>query len=175
MMAPKSRPTGTTWAIRFGVAALLGALLGAGSGIYAVNVLDPARAKGVDSLRTVPDSLANRARRADWPAAVGSPAGGSTADQPLTDAPLTTVTVPSVVDLEEGNARSAMIDMGLQVAGVQFQASTRPAGTVLGTMPAAGTLVAVQTPITLLVSDGRAPAPDSTTSAPHLFDPLSNP
>lgn len=174
---PKARPSAKTWAVRFGVAAVLGALLGAGGGVYAVTRLDPPRAKRVDSLRVMTDSLAARPPRGDWPAPVSTPAGTATADQPLTDTPLTTVAVPSVADLEEGAARSTMIDMGLQVAGVQFQASSRPAGIVLGTIPAAGALVAAQAPITLILSDGRGTPPGGTPPDSSLAEsrPLETP
>jgi beta-lactam-binding protein with PASTA domain len=68
-----------------------------------------------------------------------------------------TVLVPSVIDLEEGTARNAILDAGLQVGEVQFQASAKPAGTVLATSPVSGARVPMLTAVSLVLSDGRPP------------------
>lgn len=67
------------------------------------------------------------------------------------------VIVPSVIDFQEGDARNAILDAGLQVGEVQFRPSGTPAGTVLGTFPMQGARVPLLSAVTLVLSDGRAP------------------
>lgn len=151
-----------TWSIRLGIALALGLAIGAGAGVFTVNKLEPARPGAVDSLQLMLDSIA---------AAPAAPVPTAT---PVADsAPPTPagVTVPTVVDLDEGAARNAIVTAGLQVGEVRFAASTKAAGTVLATEPAAGTVVNAGTPVVLILSDGRAPTDTGTFVSRSHSDP----
>ena len=157
--SPAGRASARRWITRSVVALIVGASIGAGAGVATVNRLEPGRGTGVDSLAVMLDSIAkgripepsaadrnaNRQRVADSVKNAAAPV-------PVAD---TLVAIPAIADLEEGAARNALINAGLQVGDVQFQASSKPAGTVLSTIPAAGAKVAPQTPVTLVLSDGR--------------------
>lgn len=140
-----------TWGIRIGIALALGLAIGAGVGVFTVNKLEPARPGAVDSLQVMLDSIAS-APAAPAPAAAPLVVDGATPPPPVSHM------VPQIVDLDEGSARAALVAAGLQVGEVRFAASAKAAGTVLATDPSAGTLVNANTPVVLILSDGRAPA-----------------
>lgn len=156
MAAKTGRSPARTWLVRGIIALVLGAALGAGTGVFAVNKLEPGRGNGVDSLQVMLDSIAKGRIAAD--SGVKTPAAPA-ASQPDSEALVAdSVPVPSVADLEEGAARNAIRDAGLQVGEVIFQANPKPAGTVLASTPAAGSFVALGSAVSLTLSDGRPPS-----------------
>lgn len=169
-MAAKTKTrTGSTgnamlrpWALRALVAIVIGVAVGGAAGVMTVNTLEPGRADSVDSLAVMLDSLSgnNRAKPAATTDGEQTPAQAAEDPQPNE----TLVVVPAVVDLEEGAARSAILDAGLQVGEVQFQSSARPAGIVLATYPMPGARATTRSAVTLVLSDGRDPA--DTLQAP---------
>jgi serine/threonine-protein kinase len=106
-------------------------------------------------------------------AAPGAAPPSAPADSAASTKTAAAATVPTMVDLDEGAARAAIVAAGLQVGEVRFAASTKTAGTVLATDPGAGTVVNAGTSVVLILSDGRAPvdtgnaAPASPSSAPR--------
>lgn len=165
MAAKRSTPL-ARWGTRALVALVIGAALGAGAGVVTVNRLEPGRGTGVDSLAVMLDSIAGgrvpAARRAEGGAAQRTGPVPPVDSAAMTPAAL--VPVPALADMEEGAARTAILDAGLQVGEVVFQASPKPAGTVLSTIPLAGSNVAPNTPIILVLSDGRASPTDSLST-----------
>lgn len=167
--ATGNRATLKRWGTRALMALVIGGSLGVGAGVFTVNKLEPGRGTGVDSLAVMLDSIAKGAvpagdtekteARSDDAASAGNAAPSAAA----------LVAVPSLVDLEEGAARNALLDAGLQVGEIQFQSSPKPAGTVLASIPIAGANVVPNTAVTLVLSDGRPDEPDS------LSTPLSRP
>ncbi|WP_306520783.1 PASTA domain-containing protein [Gemmatimonas sp.] len=167
----KKRRGGTaalkTWGARALIALVAGASIGAGAGVFTVHKLEPGRGTGVDSLAVMLDSIA----RGKVPAATGGAKKGAaqrndsaTPTDSAATAPAELIAVPVLTDLEEGAARNALLDAGLQVGEVQFQASPKPAGTVLSSIPLAGSNVAPNTPVTLVLSDGRTSATDTMST-----------
>lgn len=165
-----------TWLIRLGVAVLAGLAIGGAGGVVTVNTLEPGRAGSVDSLQLMLDSLASgaqaKAERDPIDSAIAA-TEAQQAEQARLEAEAAAqadavglLTVPSLVDLEEGQARDRIIDTGLQVGEVQFQSSPKPAGVVLGTFPVSGARVNRGATITLVLSDGR---PQADTLAVSLF------
>jgi hypothetical protein len=144
------------WGIRALVAAAVGVAIGAGTGVMTVNRLEPGRADSVDSLAVMLDSISKGripdAKPAGAPTVDATPAPDSAAQEPVL------VSVPAVTDLEEGDARNAILDAGLQVGEVQFRPSPKPAGIVLGTFPVSGARVLTKSAVSLVLSDGRDPA-----------------
>jgi hypothetical protein len=144
--SPKTpRTAARRWLTRFSIALLIGLSLGGGAGVFTVNRLEPGRANSVDSLQVMLDSIA-RGRIA--PAGAATAATTAPAEAPVAapepDADSTyDATVPTLVDLEVGEVR--------------FEASTKPAGTVLGSAPAGGTRVTRTSAVSLVLSDGRPP------------------
>lgn len=162
------------WGARAAVAIVAGLGVGVAAGVSAVNHFEPGRANSVDSLAVMLDSVskgsisgsggrsatssatqAEPANSASLPSdsatlpisgAEGAAASGADSSRPL---------VPSVIGLEEGSARAAILAAGLQVGEVQFTLSGKPAGTVLATSPNGGTPVEPGHAITLILSDGR--------------------
>lgn len=166
------------WLIRLGVALGAGLLAGATIGVVGVNTLEPGRPQQADSLQIMLDSIAKgqtpaAARDSGGDAGASAAAGDAAATTPQADttkpASDSTATVPDVVGVEEGAARTALLAAGLTIGGTEFRASTSPAGTVLSTLPVFGASVRRGTSIALVLSDGRAPA-DTLVSA-HLFSP----
>jgi serine/threonine-protein kinase len=155
------------WGIRAFLALVLGVSLGAGAGVYTVNKLEPGRGTGVDSLAVMLDSIA----RGRVPDASDDAAATRDAEEPAAEEAeaAALVAVPVLADLEEGAARNALVDAGLNVGEIQFQSSSKPAGTVLSSIPVAGSQVKPETPVALVLSDGRTGDPDtaSTHSARH--------
>ncbi len=81
-----------------------------------------------------------------------------------------TVVVPNVVGFTEAKARAAITGVGLSVGQVTQQADALPAGTVLKTVPVAGTAIQPSaTAVALVVSSG----PNSTTVPTLVGVPLS--
>ena len=162
------------WATRVFIALVIGASLGAGAGVVTVNRLEPGRGTGIDSLAVMLDSIA----RGKVPAADAdkrgeqSPNAAKPADEAA--APPELIAVPALADFEESAARDALLDAGLQVGEVQFEASPKPAGTVLSTIPIAGSNVAPNTPVTLVLSDGRTAPPDTLSPSRPTTYPSSN-
>lgn len=184
MVAAKSKKAVTPtrlWLLRGLIAVVAGVSIGAGGGVFSVHKLEPGRGTGVDSLQVMLDSIAKGripAPTATAEVPVSPPADDTadTADSVATPSTQELVLVPSVVDLEEGTARNAILDAGLQVGEVSFQASTKPAGTVLGTTPVAGAQVPALTAVSLLLSDGRPPAtPNDAADAPRRSPLLPTP
>jgi hypothetical protein len=166
MTAAKSRKVASParrWLGRALVAVVLGLAIGGAGGVFSVQKLEPGPGTGVDSLQLMLDSIATGriAKPAAAPPAspetVASEATPLATDSAATPKEQEMVFVPSVVDLEEGTARNAILDAGLQVGEVQFQASAKPAGTVLATSPVSGARVPTLTAIALVLSDGRPP------------------
>jgi hypothetical protein len=153
-MSPAKSPA-RTWLIRGVVALLIGGGLGAGAGVFTVNRLEPGRANGVDSLQVMLDSIAKGRIAAD--SGVKTPAAPASSQPDTQAAAVDSVPVPAVAELEEGAARNAIRDAGLQVGEVIFQANVKAAGTVLASTPAAGTFVARGSAVSLTLSDGRPP------------------
>jgi hypothetical protein len=145
------------WLTRFSIALLIGLSLGGGAGVFTVNRLEPGRANSVDSLQVMLDSIARgRIAPARAPETAAPSEAPVAAPEPDADSTYDT-TVPTLVDLEEGDARTAILNAGLEVGEVRFQASTKPAGTVLGSAPAGGTRVTRTSAVSLVLSDGRPP------------------
>jgi hypothetical protein len=144
------------WLIRAAVALAVGLGIGMGAGMFAVDTLEPGRPNSVDSLQVMLDSIARGTAPAPQATAPLAPAPAANPD-PVSP-PDERVEVPALVDLEEGAARNAILDAELQVGEIRFQASEKPAGTVLASDPAAGTRVPRTSAITLVLSDGRPPA-----------------
>jgi hypothetical protein len=162
----RSTTTLKTWSIRALLALMAGASIGAGAGVMTVNKLEPGRGTGVDSLAVMLDSIARGK----------VPTGGVKEEEAQSEKPAASadsaaapavelIAVPALTDFEEGAARTALLDAGLQVGEVQFQASPKPAGTVLSSIPIAGSNVTPNTPVTLVLSDGRPSAVDTLSSS----------
>lgn len=168
--------TTRTWLIRLGVAVLAGLAIGGAGGVVTVNTLEPGRAGSVDSLQLMLDSLASGQQAkadADPIDSAIRAAEAQQAEQARLEAEADAqadavglLTVPSLLDLEEGEARNRIVDAGLEVGEVQFQSSPKPAGVVLGTFPVSGARVNRGAAITLVLSDGR---PQADTLAVSLF------
>lgn len=158
------------WGTRALIALVLGASLGAGAGVYTVNKLEPGRGTGVDSLAVMLDSIARGRVPAD--STNGAAATGDT-EEPAAEAPeaAVLVAVPALADLEEGAARNALVDAGLSVGEIQFQSSSKPAGTVLSSLPVAGSQVKPETPVALVLSDGRTGDPDTASTLSARYTP----
>ncbi|MFN5600144.1 MAG: PASTA domain-containing protein [Gemmatimonas sp.] len=157
-------PALATWGKRALIAIVAGVSIGAGAGVFTVHRLEPGRGTGVDSLAAMLDSIAKG--RIREPGAAQRAAESQRRDDSARAAtpeemPAERIAVPSLVDLDEGAARNALLDAGLQVGEVQFEASPKPAGTVLATIPAAGQMLPLQGAVTIVLSDGRT-APTDT-------------
>ena len=161
---PRAKST-RTWFIRGTIAAVAGLILGGAGGVATVRTLEPGRANAVDSVQAVLDSIARGTipeptaaerdqelqRQADSAAQV-VPAADSAATENVL------VSIPDVIGLEEGPAREKLLEAGLLVGEVQFRASSSPAGIVLATTPPAGSGLAANSAVSLVLSDGRSPA-----------------
>ncbi len=161
------------WIIRGTIAAVAGLLIGGAGGVATVRTLEPGRANAVDSVQAVLDSIARgtipeptaaerdqESKRQADSASQAAQAADSAASQNVM------LPVPDVVGLEEGPARTRLLDGGMVVGDVEFRASSAPAGTVLATTPPAGSLLAAGSTVSLVISDGRPPA--DTLSTPQL-------
>src|ERR1035437_3633386 len=74
------------------------------------------------------------------------------------------VTVPSVAGLNQAAAGNVLGNRGLGVSGTTTQASSYPAGLVISADPGAGSQVAPNSSVTLIVSSGPPPPTTTTTS-----------
>lgn len=156
----KSRKKTLVWLARATVVLIAGLAIGTGFGVFAVNRLEPGRPDSVDSLAVMLDSLsAGRISGAASKSGGNSQADGDFNENQSASNAATSdsarAIVPSVVGFEEGAARDAILEAGLQVGEVQFSLSGRPAGTVLATSPNGGTPVAPGFAVSLVLSDGR--------------------
>jgi hypothetical protein len=165
MTAARRRTSTRTWIVRTAVVVALGFGVGAALGVQAVRAVDPGRPGHVDSLDLLLDSLARRpaatAAQAGSPGSAGRAGAGGVRlvrDSVVEPAPADERAVPDVTGRQEGDARRALEAAGFVLGGVEFSASTEPAGTVLRTIPAAGARAARSTEIALVLSDGRPPA-----------------
>ena len=163
------------WLTRGMIAAVAGLMLGGAGGVATVRTLEPGRPNAVDSVQAVLDSIARGTipeptaaerdqelqRQADSAAQVMPSVDSAAAENVL-------ASIPDVIGLEEGPAREKLLEAGLLVGEVQFRASSSPAGIVLATTPAAGSVLAANSPVSLVLSDGRSPADT-------LFTPLLHP
>jgi hypothetical protein len=156
---PAVRPA-RKWGMRLLIAIAIGVGLGAVGGVMGVRTLEPGNPGTPDSLQMLLDSVAN-----------AKVAAGATGDQDRTTAPATVDTavqavadsgnvhtVPNLTDLEEGEARKTLEDLGFDVGTVMFRRSPKPVGTVLSTFPIAGERVPLPATVNLILSDGRGPA-----------------
>lgn len=171
MSAAKSsgRSAARTWLVRGAIALVVGLGFGLGAGVFTVNTLEPGRPNSVDSLQVMLDSIA-KGRITPPEAAPAAPVEPAVAPEPAPPANGDSVAVPVLVELEEGAARNAILDAGLQVGEVRFQASTKPAGTVLASTPAGGTMTLRNNAVVLVLSDGRPPTDTlSPFSVPSSF------
>ena len=169
---PMSRTT-RTWLIRGTVAAVTGVMIGGAGGVVTVRTLEPGRANAVDSVQAVLDSIARgtipEPTAADRDQEVQRQADSASQAKQSADSAANAdvlLPVPDVVGLEEGPARDKLLEAGLLVGDVQFRASSSPAGTVLAATPPAGSLLAASGTVSLVISDGRAPA--DTLFTPQL-------
>ncbi len=81
--------------------------------------------------------------------------------------PVVNVRVPNVVGLSEQRARDTLTNAGLTVQVTTRPDNSRPAGTVVGTSPGAGTLVSSGSRVTMTVAKAVQP----TTSSPKTSSP----
>ncbi|MFV2021829.1 PASTA domain-containing protein [Micromonospora sp. LOL_023] len=104
----------------------------------------------------------------DQPETGEPPAPEPTEEQP-TEA--TTVPVPQIVGLSEAQARAALDDLDL-VYRLELRRSDQPPGTVIETVPSAGTQVQPGTEILLVVADaGSGQQPEPTESPEPTGEP----
>jgi hypothetical protein len=148
------------WGIRLGVVLAAGLIAGATAGVVGVNTLEPGRPSEPDSLQVLLDSIAKGTatarpeRGGSARAGSGSGAGNGGAD---TAASSDEVTVPDLIGTEEGNARSTLTALGLNIGTIEFRASASPAGMVLASSPLFNEKVKRGTSVALVLSSGRAP------------------
>lgn len=160
-----------------------GLAIGATGGIVGVRSLEPGRPEQPDSLQLMLDSIANgtasksaatlrnearSARRAsDSSDAFNRPQRVADSLAAIAAAAAAAeLTVPDVIGLEEGVARTRVIEAGLTIGPVQFEDSRTAAGTVLRTLPGPGESVAPGTSVTLILSNGRALSGDAAVFFP---------
>ena len=171
------------WSIRLAVAVAAGLLFGAAGGVVGVNTLEPGRPAQPDSLQLMLDSIASgvpaaRPATSVAPAVPAAPAALDSVSSPVVtparpaipaadaaSSASSDITVPNLAGVEEGAARVALTGAGFVIGSTEFRASRSPTGTVLTTLPTAGAFVKRGTPISLVLSDGRAPV--DSLLAPH--------
>jgi hypothetical protein len=143
------------WGKRMLIAIVTGVAIGAAIGVVGVNTLEPGRPGQPDSLQVLIDSLANSkvATRTDT-VSVPKPVEDTAAaiDSAAVDS---TLAVPNLADVEEGDARRMLADLGFDIGDIIFRSSPKAAGTVLSTFPIAGERVKLPATINLVLSDGR--------------------
>lgn len=108
---------------------------------------------------TAADSIANIVSNADSTEQATQPVVAAV--DSTTDRITHQIAIPILVNLQEGDARSALRRAGFEIGEVKFRSSALPAGTVLATEPAAGSLRDPGSTVNLILSDGRREA-DST-------------
>ena len=98
-------------------------------------------------------------------------AAGSAVDLVVSSGPAT-VAVPAVAGLSQADAETAITDAGLIVGNVTMQSSTTvPAGDVISQNPTAGTTVAPNSAVDLVVSSGSGSGTDVVTITKAEWDP----
>lgn len=161
--------------IRGLVAIAAGLVIGAAGGVAGVNILEPGRPGQRDSLQLMLDSL-QRAKDKESPMSRRRAADSADAARraqrvadsiALANDPNAPV-VPEVVGLDEGAARTAIEDAGLNVGSVIFRADSAAAGTVLASTPSAGRKVRPGTAVDIVLSDGRTVGPDTSVVHPDV-------
>ena len=167
MMATKSRGPATlkTWALRAAIVVAVGVAIGATGGVVAVRTFEPGRSGQPDSLQMMLDSIAKgtpAAKLSDARNARRATDSSAAADRQqrytdsLENANLPT-SVPDVVGLEEGAARTRIAESRLVVGLVQLEDSRTAAGTVIRTQPAAGETLKPNASVALVLSNGKIP------------------
>ncbi len=175
MSAAKTRTATSmkTWLVRASIAIVVGLSIGAGGGVVAVRTLEPGRPEAPDSLQLMLDSLAkgtvpglsdSRATRRATDSSAAAERERRYTDS-ITTARLPT-TVPDVIGLEEGVARTRIAEARLAVGVVQLEDSRTAAGTVLRTDPIAGETLKANASVSLVLSSGRMPPNDAPRSLP---------
>ncbi|MEO7996675.1 MAG: PASTA domain-containing protein [Gemmatimonadaceae bacterium] len=147
--------TGRTWLIRAGVGIAVGILVGFATGAAGVRYLQPPGVVSTDSAADSTRKPKNAANATEEPA------------EPETEKPKDGVVVPQLVDLEEGDARAAIVHAGFTVGSVTFKADSKRMGTVVATFPVPGEAVPLPASISLILSDGKG-RPDSLTNPPQF-------
>lgn len=168
------------WSVRFLVAGLLGVSTGAAIGLFGVQTLEPGNPGQVDSL-DIPDSsdteenTTARNRTSSRPSAAGATNIPQQQDYDIdtvvsvrSTPAAAAVAVPNLAELEEGDARAVLEDLGFQVGQVMFRGSPKPMGTVLSTFPVAGELVALPATVNLILSNGRGRRDSAELSYPGI-------
>ncbi len=164
--------TARTWLIRGLLATVFGLSVGAVVGVMGVRSLEPGRPIARDSVLLLLDSLSGASNRAPADARSrrreADSADAALRVQRIRDSialARTTVTVPDVIGLEEGIARTRLVEARLAVGPVEFEDSRAPAGTVLRTSPGPGDSHQLNAIVSLVLSNGRVP-PTLAPSAP---------
>lgn len=161
------------WLARASIAVVVGLTIGAGSGVFAVNTLEPGRPEQPDSTQLMLDSatasgLPNAKDRLTIRRELDSAAQAEldrNVDSLAIEAAASGVAVPELVGMDEGSARAVIASVGFSMGAVQTRPSRLPAGTVLSTAPAGHAFAAPGSPIALVLSNGRIP-PDSPPPPP---------
>jgi membrane peptidoglycan carboxypeptidase len=117
-----------------------------------------------------------RANVGSAPTATSTPTSTPTETAPPveTQAPVTEIAVPSGLEGKlQSDAEAAVLTAGLQPAVTKESSATVPAGKVIRVDPVAGTMLAPQGTVTLVVSTG--PPPVATPTAPPVVIPTPTP
>lgn len=157
--------SGRVWALRAGIAVMLGVPIGFGMGALAVRVMQPAGVPASDSIAT--DSL--RRSRKNASAAIAAEDKIAVDDSALrAEHRVAGTLVPRLIGMEEGDARNAIAKAGFTIGTVLFKSSGESAGTVLETFPVPGESVQLPATINLILSDGHHRK--DTANTPPQFD-----
>ena len=167
MMAKKSIAPATlkTWLVRAAIVIVVGLAIGATGGVVAVRTLEPSRSNQPDSLQLMLDSIAKgtpAAKVSDARTARRATDSSAAANREqryvdsVENAKLP-ATVPDVIGLEEGVARTRIAEARLLVGVVQLEDSRTAAGTVIRTQPAVGEALKANASVSLVLSNGRIP------------------
>ena len=154
----RPRSPGRIWIRRLIVAVLLGIAIGAGVGVFGVKTLEPGNPGTPDSLQMLLDSVANAKVAAESDTRRESESPPADTVTIASNDTATTLTVPNLADVEEGEARRILDELGFSVGTVMFRRSSKAVGTVLSTFPVAGEVVTLPTTVNLVLSDGRGTA-----------------
>ncbi len=168
----KGALTTGTWVKRIIALSVLGLAIGGGIGVAAVRALEPGRPVSRDSVELLLDSTGVGAPKTDARSQrrASDSAEATNRIQRVRDSieySRTLVTVPDVIGLEEGLARTRLTDAKLTVGTAELEDSRTPAGTVLRTVPGAGESQQINGTVTLVLSNGRTPPTDFAFFAPQ--------